>query len=362
MNTLNFILSFILILIKMLRPGGMRKVAAENIALRQQLLVVSRKQKRSPKLLTTDRFIFGFLSFFISSTRLSKIAIIVKPATILKFHKALVERKYRSLFSNKIHKKSGPTGPSDELIELVLEMKRRNPSFGSRRIAMQIANSFNINIDKDVVRRILATYFKSSPGSGGSGPSWLSFIGNIKDSLWSVDLFRCESITLTSHWVMVVMDQFTRQIIGFAVHVGNVDGIAVCCMFNKIISQKSLPKYLSSDNDPLFTFHRWKANLRILDVDEIKSVPYVPNSHPYVERLISTVRHELLDKNLFWNERDLQNKLNHFQNYYNNHRCHWGIGGDIPSQKAGQSSNVISMHNYRWKKHCRSLYELPVAA
>jgi hypothetical protein len=50
----------------------------------------------------------------------------------------------------------------------------------------------------------------------------LTFIGHTKDSLWSVDLFRCESIALKMHWVLVVMDQSTRRIIGFAVHAGKL--------------------------------------------------------------------------------------------------------------------------------------------
>jgi hypothetical protein len=52
----------------------------------------------------------------------------------------------------------------------------------------------------------------------------------MKDSLWSIDLFRCESILLKGHWVLVVMDQFTCRIIGFGVHAGAVDGtaLAVC--------------------------------------------------------------------------------------------------------------------------------------
>ena len=74
----------------------------------------------------------------------------------------------------------------------------------------------------------------------------------MKDSLWSVDLFRCESILLRSHWVLVVMDQFSRRIIGFGVNVGDVDGIALCRMFNSEISTMGMPRYLSSDNDPLF--------------------------------------------------------------------------------------------------------------
>jgi len=59
-----------------------------------------------------------------------------------------------------------------------------------------------------------------------NGPSWLTFIGHAKDSLWSIDLFRCESILLSTHWVLVLMDQFTQRIIGFGVHAGDVDGVS----------------------------------------------------------------------------------------------------------------------------------------
>jgi transposase InsO family protein len=99
------------------------------------------------------------------------------------------------------------------------------------------------------------------------GPSWLTFLGHMKDSLWSMDLFRCESAKLRSHWVLVVMNQFARRIIGFGVHAGTVDGVALCRMFNRAIrGRRWMPNYLSSDNDPLYRFHQWQANLRILEV------------------------------------------------------------------------------------------------
>jgi hypothetical protein len=68
---------------------------------------------------------------------------------------------------------------------------------------------------------------------------------------------------------------------------------ALCRMFNHAIAgRRDMPKFLSRDHDPLFLFERWRANLRILDVIEIKRVPYVPPSHPFVERLIGTIRRE----------------------------------------------------------------------
>jgi transposase InsO family protein len=94
-------------------------------------------------------------------------------------------------------------------------MKRRNPYFGCRKIAEQIASAFGIELNKDVVRRLLLRHYRPKPEGGG--PSWLAAIGHTRDRLWSVDLFRAEAILLKSYWILVVMDIFTRRIIGFGV-------------------------------------------------------------------------------------------------------------------------------------------------
>ncbi len=135
---------------------------------------------------------------------------------------------------------------------------------------------------------------------------------------------------LQSYWVLVVMDQFTRRIVGLGVHCGAVDGPSLCRMFNAAIRGRGAPRHLSTDHDPLFEDHRWQANLRILEIDEVKTVPHVPLSHPFVERLIGTTRREFLDHVLFWNRRDLERKLADFQAYYNAARIHASLGGNTP--------------------------------
>ena len=110
--------------------------------------------------------------------------------------RSLVRRKYQRLFSSKTRRRPGPKGPSKELIAAILEIKRLNPRFGCPRIAQQISHAFGLEIDKDMVRRILANH--PLPKSGGEGPSWLTAIAEARDSLWSIDLFRCESILLNS--------------------------------------------------------------------------------------------------------------------------------------------------------------------
>ena len=70
------------------------------------------------------------LASMISPKRLARIAIILRPATFLKFHKALVKRKYKLLFSNKKPIKPGRKGPDKNVIDAILEMKKRNPTYG----------------------------------------------------------------------------------------------------------------------------------------------------------------------------------------------------------------------------------------
>ena len=146
-------------------------------------------------------------------------------------------------------------------------------------------------------------------------------------------------------------------------HAGDVDGVALCRMFNTAISTRGVPKYLSSDHDPLFLYHQWQANLRILSVDEIKTVPYTPISHPFIERLIGTIRREYLDHIFFWNTQDLERKLVDFGRYYNQDRVHQSLGGKTPAFVSGDTQLLrAKLSNYSWISHCNGLFQTPIAA
>ncbi len=347
------------VLIRLVRPGGVRAVLAESVLLRHQLLILNRSRDRAPNLRTSDRLIAGLCAILVLPRRLVRSAIVVKPSSLLNFHRAMVHRKYRLLFSAKRGTRPGPKGPSSDLIRAVVEMKQRNPRWGCPRIAEQIALAFGIDINKDVVRRILAAHYQ--PPADRSGPSWLTFLGHAKDSLHSIGLFRCESVALRTYWVLVVMDQYTRRIIGFGVHRGIVDGLGLCRVFNRAIRWQTVPKYLSSDHDPLYRFHQWQANLRVLGVTEIKTVPYVPMPHPFVERLIGTIRREYLDVALFWTAVDLESKLSEFRDYYNLHRSHAGLARKTPEEPP-EVNVCATLKSYRWRGHCRGLFHTPIAA
>lgn len=346
---------------RLLGTRGARAVLAENLLLKHQLLVLRRSRRRAPRFSPADRLFLGFGSSFLNPHRLLRTAIILRPTTLLRFHRGLRDLKYRFLYSSHPRRKSGPKGPDADLVKLICELKQRNPRLGCPRIAQQLAKTFGLPINKDVVRRVLAAHYR--PRHRDAGPSWLTFLGHSRDSLWSLDLFRTESIWLKSHWVLVVMDQFSRRLIGFAVQPVTVDGPALCCLFNQAIADQGHCLRLSFDHDPLFQFHRWQANLRVLDIESVHTVPGVPLSHPFVERLIRTIRQECLDQLLYWNAADLERKLEFFKSYYNTHRVHQGLAGDTPEEQAGaQTPPVANLANYRWQSHCKGLVQLPIAA
>ena len=193
----------------------------------------------------------------------------------------------------------------------------------------------------------------------------------------------------------------TRRIVGFGIHAGTVDGRALCRMFNHAIRGLSRPKRLSSDHDPLYRFHQWRANLRVLQVTEVKSVPSAqlcrcriravatawrsfgdavflqeftsrspppatpPCTHSCTERLIGTLRRECVDQLLFWSASDLADKLVAFQDFYNAHRAHTRItpGADgTPTRAAGSTCcTVVGRADARPDtKGCRTARPLPM--
>src|SRR5947209_13237617 len=168
---LHFLMLFVHLIVTLARvskPGGIRSVVSESLLVRHQLLVLNRGRRRAPNLRTPDRIIAGLCTLFMRPARLLRSAIVLKPSTLLHLHSVLRKRKYRMLFSPRHARRPGPKGPKRDLIDAVVAMKRHNPGWGCPRIAQQITLAFGVEIDKDVVRRVLSVHYR--PGSGSGGP------------------------------------------------------------------------------------------------------------------------------------------------------------------------------------------------
>ena len=164
-NLLILLVHLIAILARLMGPGGARSLVAESLLVKQQLLILNRSRQRAPNLRASDRILAGVCALFMRPARVIRSAIVLKPSTILDFHRILRKRKYRLLFSPKCRGRTGPKGPSKALVDAIVEMKRRNPVWGCPRIVQQIGLTFDLQIDKDVVRRVLATHYRPNPDS-----------------------------------------------------------------------------------------------------------------------------------------------------------------------------------------------------
>src|SRR2546426_6576088 len=119
-------------------PGGVRAAVAESVLVKHQLLILNRSRKRSPNLRPADRVVAGLCALFMRPGRLIRCAIVFKPSTLLSLHRALIQRKYRWLFSSKGPTRPGPKGPRQEVISAAVDMKQRDRSGGCPRVAHQI--------------------------------------------------------------------------------------------------------------------------------------------------------------------------------------------------------------------------------
>lgn len=132
----------------------------------------------------------------------------------------------------------------------------------------------------------------------------------------------------------------------------------LCSLLFKLLKSGGI----SSIIDPVFKFRQCEENLRILEIEQIKSVPYTPISHPFVEQLIRTIREELLNHVFFLNASDLRKKLDSYKGFFNQYRAHSGIDAMTPENKGTSNKKVLDLGNYKWEKHLKGLVQLPAAA
>ena len=143
----------------------------------------------------------------------------------------------------------------------------------------------------------------------------------MKDSLWSLDLVRCESVALRTFWVLVVMDQWTRRIVGFGIQPGIVDGPTLCRMFKQAIrgSASEVSEFRSRSVVSVSSVASEPASSRRQGNQTGSQCSPLPSVHRAIGRDNSA---SCLGQSLFWTAADLELKLSAFKSYYNGYRTH----------------------------------------
>jgi len=130
---------------------------------------------------------------------------------------------------------AGPEGPESDVVAAVVDMNSGIRRGGVRESPNR--SPWPSHSDEQGRRaafsRLRYWRYRDATQTGRGGASWLTVLGHAKDSLWSIDLFRCESAILRIHWVLVVMDNSRVALWVLAWHRGAVDGVGLCGMFTE---------------------------------------------------------------------------------------------------------------------------------
>jgi putative transposase len=184
----------------------------EIILLRQQVLILQRKVKSTPRISAPERMILATLTDKYKQSRddarqrLHLVLLIFKPDTVLDWHRELVRCKW--IFKRKGN--PGMPGMTAELEALIVRLAKENPRWGYDKIHGELLK-LGYRLGLTSVRNILKKH-QITPAIGRSAGSWHSFLGHYKDQILARDFFPVETIWLKTIYVLFFIELGTRRI------------------------------------------------------------------------------------------------------------------------------------------------------
>jgi transposase InsO family protein len=295
------------------------ELMVENVALRQQLAVFKQKRSR-PALRPADRAFWVLLRQVWRDW--ANALILVQPDTVVDWQRQGFRLFWRWISSSK---RAGRPRIPREVQELIRRMAREN-GWGAPRIHGELLK-LGVEIDERTVSRYLVRG-RTSPDKV---QSWLAFLRNHRDSLVGMDFFTVPTVTFRILWVFVVLHHERRRILHFGV-TDHPDASWITQQLREAFPLDTAPRYAILDRDGKYG-HEVPSALQSMGVKPVRTAPRSPWQNPYVERFGGTLRRELLDKIIVFNQTQLHRVVSQFVTYYHEDRCHLGLDKDAPEPR-----------------------------
>jgi putative transposase len=339
---------------RLLGAGGRRpdERDVELLVLRHQVKVLQRQMKR-PRLSHLDRVLLAAASRAMSRTSWS--SFIVRPETLLRWHRELVRRKWT--YRRTGHPGRPPIEP--DVRDLIVRIGRENPRWGYQRIRGELLK-LEIRISATTVRTILLRA-GLDPAPRRAGPTWTEFLRSQAAGILATDFFTVETIRLKTLYVLFFIELSTRR-----VHVAGVtahpDSAWVTQQARNLAIEERLSgvRFLLRDRDAKFC-GPFDAVLRREGVRVIRTPIRAPRANAFAERFVRTVRQECLDHVLIYSHRHLERVLQRYVAHYVAERPHRGLSlavpaGDRTPQGRRTTPTLVErrdvlgglIHEYRW--------------
>ena len=300
-----------------------RALVLENLALRQQVAVYTRVQKR-PRLASIDRVFWVWLSILWDEWKTP--LILVKPETVIRWHRQGFRLYWRR--KSRTNKVGRPKIPREH-INFIRRMSADNPTWGEDKIFEELDLKFGIRHSTSTIRKYMVKH-----RSPGDQQTWKTFIKNHGGEIFACDFLTQHTAFFAVIYVFVVMELGTRRI----VHINVTQRPSLPWVKKQIIHLSAFdrsPRFLLHDNDGIFgqfghpkrgpgeKHYRCHLDLWLDEILDIKGLPtpyHAPNANAQVERFNRTLREDALNHFIFLCEDDIRRVAHEFAAFYNGAR------------------------------------------
>lgn len=298
---------------------------AEILALRHQVLVLQRQINR-PQFTDTDCTILAALANALDRRRLGEVFLIVKPATVIDWHRRLVARHW----TQPPTRTPGRPPVDPELRRLAIRLAGENPDWGYRRVHGELAR-LGHQVAASTVWKILRTA-GIDPTRDRTGPTWMEFIRTQAAGIVATDFACVDTALLRRLHVLFVIEVHTRRVHLVGITTNPTGSWTTQAARNFLLRVGDSPgfRFLIRDGAGQFT-RAFDDVLAGAGITAIRTPPRSPQANAYAERWVRTLRHELLDRTIIWNERQLRALLDEYIDHYNTHRPHRSINQRAPN-------------------------------
>ncbi len=244
---------------------------------------------------------------------------LTRPETVLSWHRSAFRSWWRW------RSKPGRRPVAVEMQELIRRLSRENPLWGAERIRDTLLLLGYDPPCEDSVRKYMAKPSKPRPES----TNWLPFLRNHLDVSWAIDFLTVTTLGFRVLYVFLVFDHARREVLHFAITpYPNMDWVIQ--QLREATPFGRQPRYVFRDNDGIFGYGV-RAFLERSGIQEVRTAYKSPWQNPYVERMIGTLRRELLNHVIVLNQWHLERLLREYlADYYHTARPHQGLGGQTP--------------------------------
>jgi putative transposase len=275
----------------------------------------------------------------------------VTPATILAWHRRLVSRKW----DYTARRRPGRPPTAETIKRLVIRMAAENPAWGHRRVQGEL-----VRLGHRIAASTVWQIFHDAgidPAPRRSGPTWRQFLTAQAKAILAVDFVHVDTVFLTRIYALIAVAHGSRRahLVGVSAHpTGAWTTQATRNLLMNLGECATAIKFLLRDRDSRFT-QAFDAVFAAEGIRILTSPPRAPRANAICERMIGTLRRELLDRMLIVNERHLRQTLGIYLHHFNTARPHQTLAQLAPAQAETQPPQVINLADHQIR--CRPILD-----